>query len=80
MVAPSSQSGKLIGGRFGRESRHGEAGVLHPNHMGGGPVAIDGWWAENDAAAIWRFVRFWHRSLRNLLLTSAATQDMTLSP
>lgn len=58
MVAPSSQSGKLIGGRFGRESRHGEAGVLHPNHMGGGPVAIDGWGAENDAAAIWYLSAF----------------------
>ena len=49
-MAPSSQSGKLIGGRFGLESRHGEAGVPHPNHMGGGPVAIDGRGAENDAA------------------------------
>ncbi len=49
-MAPSSQSGKLIGGRFGLESRHGEAGVLHPNHMGGGPVAIDPRGAENDAA------------------------------
>ena len=49
-MAPSSQSGKLIGGRFGLESRHGEAGVPHPNHMGGGPVAIDRRGAENDAA------------------------------
>ena len=58
MLAPSSQSGKLIGGRFGRESRHREAGVLHPNHMGGGPVAIDGRGAENDAAAIWLLSAF----------------------
>ena len=58
MVAPSSQSGKLIGGRFGRESRHREAGVLHPNHMGGGPVAIHGRGAENDAADIWLLSAF----------------------
>ena len=51
MVAPSSQSGKLIGSRFGWESRHREAGVPHPNHMGGGPVANDGQGAENNVAA-----------------------------
>jgi len=42
--------GKLIGGRFGRESRLWEAGVQHPNHMDGGPVAIDGLGAENEAS------------------------------
>ena len=50
MAAPSSQSEKLIGGGFGRESHHREEGVLHRNHMGGGPVAIDCRGAENDAA------------------------------